>query len=42
MAVDAQLCRDFGLEDPPTIEFCEFNQCPRWVVNSEFGQVSLS
>ena len=41
MAVDAQLCRDFGLEDPPTTEDCGLDQCPRWVVNSEFGQVSL-
>ena len=41
MAVDAQFCRDFGLEDPPTMELCAFDQCPKWVVNSEFGEVSF-
>ena len=40
-AVDDQFCDDFGVVRPPATEECNFDQCPRWVIESEYTPVSF-
>ena len=39
-AVDDLFCDEFGVARPPTTEECNIDQCPRWVIESDFSPVS--